>query len=73
MVEHVHACVCVRLGHGTLGMLLFPFVQTFSCARIRAFSLIHTDLVNTDVKTAAGQHIILLFSPKKMCISLEMS
>lgn len=25
----------------------------------RAFSLIHTDLVNSDVKTAAGQHIIL--------------
>ena len=47
-------CACVSLGQGTLGMPLCPFVQTCSCARTRAFSLIQTDLVNTDVKTAAG-------------------
>lgn len=76
MLERVHVCVqlCKSLGQGTLGMLLCPFVQTRSCARTRALPLIHGDLVNTDVKTAAGQHLILLFSPpKKMCISLEMS
>lgn len=42
-------------------VLLRPFVQTCSCARTTAFSLIHADLVNTDVKTAAG--LILLFPP----------
>lgn len=74
MFTCVCVCTSVSLGQGTLGMLLCPFVQTCSCARMRALSLIHTDLVNTDTKTAAGQHLILLFSPpKKMCISLEMS
>lgn len=65
----MHVC----LGQGTLGMLC-PFVPTCSGARMRAFSLIQAHPVNTDVKTAAGQRLILLFSPpKKMCISLEMS
>lgn len=68
----VCVCVCVCLGQVTLGMHC-PFVQTCSCARSRDLSLIHTDLVNSDVKAAAGQHLILLFSLKKMCISLEMS
>lgn len=70
---HMCECVCKRLGQVTLGMLC-PFVQTHSCARMTALSLIHPDLVNSDVKIATGQHLILLFSPpKKMCISLEMS
>lgn len=72
----VCVCVCGRvyvcLGQVTLGMHC-PFVQTCSCARSRALSLIHTDLVNSDVKAAAGQNLILLFSLKKMYISLEMS
>lgn len=67
MLERVHVCV-KSLGQRTLGMpccSLCPFVQTCSRARTRALPLIHTDLVNTDVKAAAGQHLILLFSPPK--------
>lgn len=59
--------MCVSLGQRTLGMLC-PFVQTCSCARTRALSLIHTDLVNTDVKTAAGQHLnsVVFFSKENV-------
>lgn len=51
-------------------MLLCPFVQTCSCARTRAFSLIHADLVNSDVKTALGQNLILLFLVQRKCVFL---
>lgn len=74
LIAHVAMCVCVCrcLAQVTFRMHC-PFVQICSCNRTRAFSLIHTDVVNSDVKTAASQHLSLLFSLKKMCISLEMS
>lgn len=45
----VFVCVCRCLGQVTLGMHC-PFVPSCSCASTRALSLIHTDLVKSDVK-----------------------
>lgn len=53
----VFVCVCRCLGQVTLGMHC-PFVLSCSCASTRALSLIHTDLVKSDVKNVACQHLI---------------